>query len=76
MDVPTDTAPGTPLPRCRPAFRFTDHGAACMTDKPIFVTQPHSPPLAELLPLLRTHLGYNRVLTNGGPFHLELEARL
>lgn len=46
-----------------------------MTDKPIFVTQPHLPPLAELLPYLE-RIWANRVLTNGGPFHAELEARL
>lgn len=46
-----------------------------MTSKPIYVTQPHLPPLEELLPYLE-QIWSNRVLTNGGPFHSELEARL
>lgn len=46
-----------------------------MNHTPIFVTQPHLPPLAELLPYLE-RIWANRVLTNGGPFHTELESRL
>ncbi|WP_413458127.1 DegT/DnrJ/EryC1/StrS family aminotransferase [Herbaspirillum huttiense] len=41
----------------------------------IFVTRPHLPPLAELVPYLEK-IWDRRILTNGGPFHQELEARL
>ncbi len=43
--------------------------------KPIYVTQPHLPPLEEFVPLLR-EIWDSRVLTNGGPFHARLEAAL
>ena len=42
---------------------------------PIYVTRPFLPPLAELMPMLEL-IWERRVLTNGGPFHQELEARL
>lgn len=41
----------------------------------IYVTRPSLPPLEELLPSLRT-IWERKVLTNGGPFHQELEAAL
>lgn len=43
--------------------------------KPIYVTQPTLPPLAEFVPLLE-QIWERRILTNGGPFHQELEAAL
>jgi dTDP-4-amino-4,6-dideoxygalactose transaminase len=46
-----------------------------MTGKPIYVTQPQLPPLAEFLPLLEK-IWESRILTNGGPFHQQLEAAL
>ncbi|MGE0496333.1 MAG: DegT/DnrJ/EryC1/StrS family aminotransferase, partial [Ramlibacter sp.] len=47
-----------------------------MTSKrPIYVTQPHMPPLEEFLPYLR-EIWESRMLTNGGPFHQRLEAAL
>lgn len=46
-----------------------------MTDAPIYVTQPSLPPLEEFLPYLRA-IWDNKVLTNAGPFHVELEAEL
>ncbi|SNS61782.1 dTDP-4-amino-4,6-dideoxygalactose transaminase [Noviherbaspirillum humi] len=46
-----------------------------MAQKPIFVTQPYMPPLAEFLPYLE-EIWQNRVLTNGGPFHQQLEQAL
>ncbi len=47
-----------------------------MTDnKPIYVTQPSLPPLAELLPYLES-IWDSKWLTNGGPFHQQLEVRL
>jgi dTDP-4-amino-4,6-dideoxygalactose transaminase len=46
-----------------------------MSDKPIYVTQPHLPPLEEFLPYLRT-IWDNKILTNGGEFHRQLEQEL
>lgn len=42
---------------------------------PIFVTQPYLPPLEEFLPYLHT-IWDNKILTNGGPFHQQLEKAL
>lgn len=44
-------------------------------DKPIYVTQPHLPPLEEFLPYLK-QIWKNKTLTNGGPFHQQLEKAL
>lgn len=44
-------------------------------DKPIYVTQPHLPPLEEFIPYLE-QIWNNKVLTNGGPFHQKLEQAL
>ena len=46
-----------------------------MEKSPIFVTQPSLPPLEELIPYLE-QIWENKVLTNGGPFHKQLEAAL
>ncbi|HEV2865636.1 MAG TPA: DegT/DnrJ/EryC1/StrS family aminotransferase [Allosphingosinicella sp.] len=43
--------------------------------EPILVTRPYLPPLTELLPLLE-QIWETRILTNNGPFHQQLEARL
>jgi dTDP-4-amino-4,6-dideoxygalactose transaminase len=43
--------------------------------KPIFVTQPYLPPLADFIPYLEL-IWKNKILTNGGPFHQELEKAL
>ncbi|BBB62332.1 hypothetical protein UNDKW_4059 [Undibacterium sp. KW1] len=43
--------------------------------KPIYVTQPHLPPLEEFIPYLEKIWG-NKILTNCGPFHHQLEAAL
>ena len=42
---------------------------------PIYVTRPFLPPLEELLPYLE-QIWANRQLTNGGPFHQQLEQGL
>lgn len=42
---------------------------------PIYVTQPSLPPLDELIPYLE-QIWENKILTNNGPFHQQLEARL
>ena len=41
----------------------------------IYVTQPYLPPLEEFLPYLKK-IWENKILTNGGPFHQELENAL
>jgi len=43
--------------------------------RPIFVTQPELPPLADFIPYLE-RIWDSRQLTNGGPFHQQLEAAL
>ena len=42
---------------------------------PIFVTQPSLPPLEDFIPYLE-QIWENKVLTNGGPFHKQLEQAL
>lgn len=44
-------------------------------NKPIYVTQPTLPPLEEFLPYLQ-QIWDSKVLTNGGPFHQQLEQAL
>ena len=44
-------------------------------NSPIYVTQPFLPPLKEFQPYLE-QIWTNKVLTNGGPFHQQLEADL
>lgn len=46
-----------------------------MSDKPIFVTQPYLPELNEFTPYLE-EIWSNKVLTNGGPLHVQLENSL
>ena len=41
----------------------------------VFVTQPFLPPLEEFLPYLR-QIWDNKILTNGGPFHVQFERAL
>jgi dTDP-4-amino-4,6-dideoxygalactose transaminase len=42
---------------------------------PIFVTQPYLPPLEEFIPYLE-EIWASKILTNGGPFHQQLEEAL
>ncbi len=44
-------------------------------DKPIFVTQPSLPGLQEFIPYLE-QIWENKILTNNGPFHKQLEEEL
>ncbi|HCZ17209.1 MAG TPA: aminotransferase [Candidatus Accumulibacter sp.] len=44
-------------------------------DRPIFVTQPYLPPLKEFIPYLE-QIWSNKILTNCGPFHQQLEQAL
>lgn len=46
-----------------------------MSNKPIYVTQPDLPPLAEFIPYLQ-QIWDNKILTNNGPFHQQLEKAL
>ena len=43
--------------------------------QPIYVTQPALPPLEEFIPYLQ-EIWDNKILTNGGPFHQQLEKAL
>jgi len=45
------------------------------SSSPIYVTQPHLPPLAEFMPYLEK-IWNSKILTNGGPFHQRLEVAL
>lgn len=45
------------------------------TDKPIYVTQPSLPPLEDFIPYLQ-EIWNEKILTNGGPFHKQLEHAL
>ena len=45
------------------------------SNKPIYVTQPALPPLEEFIPYLQ-QIWDNKILTNGGPFHQQLEKEL
>ncbi|MDP9894178.1 dTDP-4-amino-4,6-dideoxygalactose transaminase [Variovorax boronicumulans] len=66
--------PKTPLALVSPAQAATGLDDA---DKapPIYVTQPSLPPLEEFLPYLQ-EIWDNKILTNGGPFHQQLEQAL
>jgi dTDP-4-amino-4,6-dideoxygalactose transaminase len=46
-----------------------------MSDKPIYVTQPFLPPLEEFSTYLEK-IWQNKIITNGGPFHQQLESAL
>ncbi len=43
--------------------------------RPIYVTQPHMPPLEEFIPYLQK-IWDSKLLTNGGPYHQQLEKEL
>lgn len=66
--------PQTPLALVSPAHEATDAGAAGKAS-PIYVTQPALPPLEEFIPYLQ-EIWDNKILTNGGPFHQQLEKAL
>jgi len=46
-----------------------------MRDKKVYVTQPSLPPLEEFIPYLQ-QIWDSKILTNGGPFHQQLEQAL
>ena len=45
------------------------------SNKPIYVTQPTLPPLEEFIPYLQ-QIWDSKIITNGGPFHQQLEQAL
>ena len=45
------------------------------TERPIYVTEPYLPPLSEFIPYLEK-IWQSKKLTNGGPFHQQLERAL
>ena len=49
--------------------------AQIAVNSPIYVTQPSLPPLEEFIPYLQK-IWDNKILTNGGPFHQQLERAL
>ena len=53
----------------------TTHPVVGMCKTPVYVTQPALPPLQEFLPYLE-EIWANKILTNGGPFHQQLEKAL
>jgi dTDP-4-amino-4,6-dideoxygalactose transaminase len=66
-DEPCRTLPGSP--------NLRQQLLPDAMSKPVFVTQPYLPPLEELLPYLE-EIWANRILTNNGPFHVQLERAL
>jgi dTDP-4-amino-4,6-dideoxygalactose transaminase len=55
-------------------MRFVEEQVG-LKNEPIYVTQPSMPDLAEFIPYL-DKIWNNKVLTNGGPFHQQLEKAL
>lgn len=53
----------------------TDEEMKAPATPPIYVTQLALPPLQEFLPYLQ-QIWDNKILTNGGPFHQQLEKAL
>jgi dTDP-4-amino-4,6-dideoxy-D-glucose transaminase len=61
---------------CAPGADYpANHFENMPSKKPIFVTRPDLPPLEAFLPYLE-NIWQNRVLTNNGPYHRQLEAAL
>lgn len=73
-------APMSPDLRTVAGSREDSHATKLSTSSaadtsPIYVTQPYLPPLEEFLPYLQS-IWDNKILTNGGPFHKQLEKAL
>lgn len=58
-----------------PSVQEATETVASTVTKPIYVTQPALPPLQEFIPYLEA-IWANKILTNGGPFHQQLEKAL
>ena len=53
-----------------------ERGVVVSSDRsPVYVTQPHLPSLDEFIPYLE-QIWENKILTNGGPYHQQLEEAL
>ncbi len=79
-----DAPPGLTFRRLRNLYttslrlkklNFSGMTQPSMTKRTTFVTQPFLPPLNELLPYLE-QIWSSKILTNGGPFHQQLEEKL
>ena len=66
--------PNVPLALVPYSQDATENAAKSLT-APIYVTQPALPPLAEFIPYLE-EIWSTKTLTNGGPFHQQLEQAL
>lgn len=66
--------PKTPLALV-PSVQEATETVANVATSPIYVTQPALPPLQEFIPYLEK-IWANKILTNGGPFHQQLEQAL
>ena len=66
--------PNTPLTLVHSA-QAAPENEANIAAPPIYVTQPALPPLHEFIPYLEA-IWANKILTNGGPFHQQLEKAL
>ena len=66
--------PNTPLALVASAQAATENEANNAAS-PIYVTQPALPPLEDFMPYLQK-IWDNKILTNGGPFHQQLEKAL
>ena len=64
-----------PLALVLPTLPAIEKIAKQATAQPIYVTQPVLPPLEEFVPYLK-EIWANKILTNGGPFHQQLEKAL
>lgn len=58
-----------------PAAQAATEKVVSGATSPIYVTQPALPPLQEFMPYLEA-IWANKILTNGGPFHQQLEKAL
>lgn len=56
-------------------IRPSAHDVSASEARPIYVTQPFLPPLEDFIPYLE-QIWANKILTNGGPFHQQLEQAL
>ena len=54
---------------------FPDTESETIRQKAIYVTQPSLPPIQDFIPYLQ-EIWNNKILTNGGPFHQQLEKAL
>ena len=66
--------PKTPLAHAQSA-QIAIENIANSTTSPVYVTQPALPPLQEFIPYLEA-IWASKILTNGGPFHQQLEKAL